>query len=157
MPSTWYGAAMNCLVARATSGTARARCEPSVLARGLSGRGNEPRGETMSSNDPIEPQLAAIPDRASVGLTRDDTHEPDTKIPPSRPSRSAASAPNVLVVLVEDVGFGPSSAFGGPCETPIAERLAERGLRYRRFHTTGLCATTRAALLGAESRRMEPR
>ncbi len=53
----------------------------------------------------------------------------------------------MLVVLLDDVGFGASSAFGGPCATPTAERLAERGLRYTRFHTTALCAPTRAALL----------
>jgi arylsulfatase len=53
----------------------------------------------------------------------------------------------VLVVLLDDVGFGASSAFGGPCATPTAERLARNGLKYNRFHTTALCAPTRAALL----------
>ena len=52
-------------------------------------------------------------------------------------------APNVLVILIDDVGFGASSAFGGPCQTPIAERLAGTGLRYNRFHTTALCSPTR--------------
>ena len=53
----------------------------------------------------------------------------------------------MLVVLLDDVGFGASSAFGGPCRTPTAERLAAGGLRYNRFHTTALCAPTRQALL----------
>ena len=53
----------------------------------------------------------------------------------------------MLVILLDDVGFGAASAFGGPCETPTAERLAERGLSYTRFHTTALCAPTRQALL----------
>ena len=52
-----------------------------------------------------------------------------------------------MVVLLDDVGFGASSVFGGPCETPVAERLADSGLQYNRFHTTVLCAPTRAALL----------
>src|SRR5213593_4512256 len=56
-------------------------------------------------------------------------------------------APNVLVILLDDVGFGASSAFGGPCQTPTAERLAANGLRYNRFHTTALCSPTRQALL----------
>ena len=56
-------------------------------------------------------------------------------------------APNVLVVLLDDVGFGASSAFGGPINTPNAERLAANGLKYNRFHTTALCSPTRAALL----------
>jgi arylsulfatase len=53
----------------------------------------------------------------------------------------------VLVVLLDDVGFGASSAFGGPCATPTAERLADNGLKYNRFHTTALCSPTRQALL----------
>jgi arylsulfatase A-like enzyme len=56
-------------------------------------------------------------------------------------------APNVVVVLLDDMGFGASSAFGGPCRMPTAERLAENGLRYSRFHTTALCSPTRSALL----------
>jgi len=50
-------------------------------------------------------------------------------------------------VLIDDVGFGASSVFGGPCETPNFERLANGGLRYNRFHTTALCAPSRAAML----------
>ena len=53
----------------------------------------------------------------------------------------------MLVILLDDVGFGASSAFGGPCQTPTAERLAAGGLRFNRFHTTALCAPTRQALL----------
>ena len=53
----------------------------------------------------------------------------------------------MLVILLDDIGFGASSAFGGPCHTPTAERLAARGLKYTRFHTTALCAPTRQALL----------
>lgn len=56
-------------------------------------------------------------------------------------------APNVLIVLLDDMGFGASSAFGGPCRMPTAERLAEEGLRYSRFHTTAICSPTRQALL----------
>ena len=65
-------------------------------------------------------------------------------LPPER-------APNVLIVLIDDVGFGASSAFGGPCATPTAERLAAGGLSYNRFHTTALCAPTRAALLSGRN------
>ena len=53
----------------------------------------------------------------------------------------------MLIVLIDDVGFGASSAFGGPCNTPIAERLAAGGLKLNRFHTTALCSPTRQALL----------
>ena len=56
-------------------------------------------------------------------------------------------APNVLLILTDDVGFGASSTFGGPIPTPTMDRLANNGLRYTQFHTTALCSPTRAALL----------
>ena len=58
-----------------------------------------------------------------------------------------AGAPNVLVVMLDDVGFGSFSTFGGPVPTPAFQRVADRGLTYNRFHTTALCSPTRAALL----------
>jgi len=76
-----------------------------------------------------------------------DAKDPDAVFPPIVPVRPPAGAPNVLVVLLDDVGFGASSAFGGLINTPTADRLAGAGLRYTRFHTTALCAPTRAALL----------
>jgi arylsulfatase A-like enzyme len=56
-------------------------------------------------------------------------------------------APNVLLVLIDDAGFGQPSTFGGPIDTPNFTRMAEGGLRYNRFHVTALCSPTRAALL----------
>ena len=91
--------------------------------------------------------MLPIPDRPAPGLTTYDAKDPDTAFPPIEPLLPPAGAPNVLVVLLDDVGFGASSAFGGPCRTPTAERLAAGGLRYNRFHTTALCAPTRQALL----------
>jgi arylsulfatase len=61
--------------------------------------------------------------------------------------RAPAGAPNVLLVLVDDAGFGNPSTFGGPVATPNLTRMAERGLKYNRFHVTALCSPTRAALL----------
>ena len=63
------------------------------------------------------------------------------------PNRAPAGTPNVVVVLWDDVGFGQFSAFGGLCETPTLDRLADQGLRYANFHTTALCTPTRGALL----------
>ena len=88
-----------------------------------------------------------IPDRRHEGLITYDAKDPDTSFPAIEPLRPPAGAPNVLVVLLDDVGFGASSAFGGPCATPTAERLAAGGLKYNRFHTTALCSPTRQALL----------
>ncbi|MCB1130782.1 MAG: arylsulfatase [Verrucomicrobiae bacterium] len=56
-------------------------------------------------------------------------------------------APNILLILTDDVGFGASSTFGGPIPTPNFDRVADSGLRFNRFHTTALCSPTRAALL----------
>jgi len=92
-----------------------------------------------------------IPDPQWVGVTTYDAKDPDTKFPPIEPVRPPADAPNVLIVLIDDVGFGASSAFGGPCNTPNFERLAAEGLKYTRFHTTALCSPSRAALLGGRN------
>ncbi len=95
----------------------------------------------------IQRDVLPIPDRKPVTLTTYTASDPDTKFPPIRQLRPPAGAPNVLVVLIDDAGFGASSAFGGPCQTPTAERLAKDGVKYTRFHTTALCSPTRAALL----------
>src|SRR5437868_9680177 len=60
-------------------------------------------------------------------------------------------APNVLLILTDDVGFGASSTFGGPIATPTFDRLAKDGLRYTQFHTCALCSPTRAALLSGRN------
>ena len=91
--------------------------------------------------------MLPIPDRAASGLTTYDAKDPETAYPPIEPLLPPAGAPNVLIILVDDVGFGASSAFGGPCRTPVADRLAAGGLRFNRFHTTALCAPTRQAML----------
>jgi len=72
------------------------------------------------------------------------------EVPPQswpEPPKAPANAPNVVVILIDDVGFGASSAFGGPIYTPNFERLANFGLRYNSFHMNALCSPTRAALL----------
>ena len=76
-----------------------------------------------------------------------DAKDPDSQFPPIPQLRPPAGAPNVLIVLLDDAGFGSSSAFGGPCATPHAEQLAAGGLKFTRFHTTALCSPTRQALL----------
>jgi len=99
------------------------------------------------SGKEIQREVLPIPDQRYQGLVTYDAKDPASSFPPISPVRPPAGAPNVLVVLLDDVGFGASSAFGGPCDTPTAERLAGNGLKYNRFHTTALCSPTRAALL----------
>jgi arylsulfatase A-like enzyme len=100
-----------------------------------------------NSSDRLQRQVLPIPDIQPIGLTTFDAKDPNTQYPPIVPLRPPTGAPNVLVILLDDVGFGASSAFGGPIQTPSAERLAKNGLKYNRFHTTALCSPTRAALL----------
>jgi arylsulfatase len=71
----------------------------------------------------------------------------DAKAPPRFQVKAPTGAPNVVIVLLDDIGFGQSSAFGGPCRMPNLDKLASEGLRYNNFHTTSLCSPTRTALL----------
>jgi hypothetical protein len=74
--------------------------------------------------------------------------------PPRFEIKAPANAPNVLIVLIDDMGFGQSSAFGGPIHMPTVEQLANEGLRYNEFHTTALCSPTRTALLSGRNHHM---
>jgi arylsulfatase A-like enzyme len=91
--------------------------------------------------------ILPIPDRPYAGEVLYDAKNPDSKFPPIEPLRPPAGAPNVLIVLIDDAGYGSSSAFGGPCSTPTFEKIAQDGLKYTRFHTTALCSPSRQALL----------
>jgi arylsulfatase A-like enzyme len=103
--------------------------------------------------DKSEPtrDVLPIPDRPYGGMLPLDAKDPEATFPPIEPLRPPDGAPNVLIVLIDDAGFGSSSAFGGPCQTPTAERLAADGLKFNRFHTTALCSPTRAALLSGRN------
>jgi arylsulfatase A-like enzyme len=101
----------------------------------------------MPEQPELKRDVLPIPDITPAGLTTYDAKDPDTTYPPINPIQPPEQAPNVLIVLIDDVGFGASSAFGGPINTPNAERLAAKGLKYNRFHTTALCSPTRQALL----------
>ena len=77
-------------------------------------------------------------------------HEMDARKvqPPVRfEVKAPDKAPNVVIVLIDDIGFGHSAAFGGPCQMPTVDKLASNGLKYNRFHTTALCSPTRVAIL----------
>jgi arylsulfatase A-like enzyme len=90
-----------------------------------------------------------IPEPTPAKVTELDAR--DAKAPPRFQVKAPAKAPNVLIVLIDDMGFGQSSAFGGPVQMPNCERMANGGLRYNQFHTTALCSPTRAALLSGRN------
>ena len=101
----------------------------------------------MNDQDNLQRTVLPIPDQPRKGLILYDAKDPENKYPPINQLRPPQSAPNVLIVLIDDAGFGSSTAFGGPCNTPTAEMLASEGLKFNRFHTTALCSPTRQALL----------
>jgi arylsulfatase A-like enzyme len=86
------------------------------------------------------------PFRGKIGRTTQDSVKDFPKM-----IEAPKGAPNILVILTDDVGFGASSTFGGPIPTPTMDRLAKNGLRYNNFHTTALCSPTRAALLSGRN------
>ena len=74
--------------------------------------------------------------------------------PPRVEIKAPKNAPNVLIILLDDMGFGVPSTFGGPARMPTLDRLANEGLRFNQFHTTALCAPTRTALLSGRNHHM---
>src|SRR4029453_14383902 len=100
--------------------------------------------ESSLLSDPLPPPDSRF--RGRIGNTYADS-EADVISLPAPP----AGAPNVLLVLLDDVGFGQTSTFGGPANTPTLQRLADEGLRYHRFHTTALCSPSRAAMLSGRN------
>lgn len=99
--------------------------------------------------DALDRTVLPIPEPAVPTIATLDVR--DAKAPPRFEVKAPAGAPNVLIVLIDDMGFGQSSAFGGPVRMPNAERIGNEGLRYNQFHTTALCSPTRAALLSGRN------
>jgi arylsulfatase A-like enzyme len=100
-------------------------------------------------NRPTDINRFVLPvhDPPHVGLTTYDAKDPDTSFPAIEEVTPPVGSPNVLIILLDDIGFGASSAFGGAIATTTAERLAAGGLKLTRFHTTALCSPTRQSLL----------
>ena len=88
-----------------------------------------------------------LPIREPIRPTYKELDARNVTPPPRFEVKAPKGAPNVVVILIDDMGFGVSEAFGGPVTTPTMDKLAENGLKYNRFHTTALCSPTRVALL----------
>ncbi len=120
-----------------------AACDtPSTPAPGTP---SNPGGTTASGDWPDRTHLP-IPAYQKVGKI-DRTVAGSDPIEWPKEVTAPEGAPNILLIMTDDVGFGATEVFGGPVPTPTYARLAENGLRYNRFHTTALCSPTRAALL----------
>lgn len=106
----------------------------------------------MAQSNSLDRSALPIPEPKPPVYTELDAR--DAKPPPRFEVKAPANSPNVLIVLIDDMGFGQSSAFGGPIHMPTVEELANDGLRYNEFHTTALCSPTRIALLTGRNHHM---
>jgi len=113
----------------------------------LPAAGERTYGLPMATEQTPTRAVLPMPDRVPTTGFKFDATDPGRGFPPIEPLRPPAGAPNVIIALIDDCGFGASTAFGGPIDTPTADRLAAAGLRYNRFHTTALCSPTRQAIL----------
>jgi arylsulfatase len=102
------------------------------------------------ARDPVStdgPDRTVLPIREPVVTPITELDARNAKAPSRFEVKAPQGAPNVVIVLIDDIGFGHSSAFGGPIRMPTLEKMAANGLKYNRFHTTALCSPTRTALL----------
>ena len=120
--------------------TALIACAPSAIAQQTTGEPGSPGATTTIDGKQLPP-----PDPAFGGVIKEKASEskpwwPPRVVPPK-------GAPNVLLIMTDDQGFGAPSTFGGVIPTPAMDRIANAGLRYTNFHSTSLCSPTRAALI----------
>lgn len=101
-------------------------------------------GSSLLAAEAIDRTILPVPQPDRPTYSETDARNVTT--PPRFVVEAPGEAPNVIVILLDDLGFGATETFGGPIPTPTLQRLAEGGLRYNHFHTTALCSPTRAAL-----------
>ncbi len=106
-------------------------------------------GKRPAPADGLDRTVLPIPEPKAAIITELDARK--GKAPPRFEIKAPANAPNVLIILIDDMGFGQASAFGGPIHMPTLEKVASDGLRFNQFHTTALCSPTRAALLSGRN------
>jgi len=111
----------------------------------LSGCAPSPERAQAPAGDSIDRTVLPVPEPEYPAITELDARKATP--PPRFEVKAPSNAPNVVIVLLDDFGFGQAATFGGPIEMPTLDRLAQNGLRYNAFHTTTLCSPTRTALL----------
>jgi arylsulfatase len=118
-----------------------------ILVLMLSCNQQQPKTESTATSAAGELDRAVLPVKEPVYPAITELDARNAKAPARFEVKAPEKAPNIVVVLIDDIGFGHSSAFGGPIHMPTLEKLAANGLKYNRFHTTALCSPTRTALL----------
>ena len=118
-----------------------------ALMFGCGPQGEQPTSSTTTSSSADGLDRTVLPIKEPARQTYKELDARNAKAPARWEVKAPQGAPNVVVVLIDDIGFGASSAFGGPINMPNLEKVAATGLKYNRFHTTALCSPTRVALL----------
>ena len=113
---------------------------PAVMAQQTTGTPGSPEATTTIDGRYLPNPPQPFKGEISPNAVASKPYWPARVVPPK-------GAPNILLIMTDDVGFGAPSTFGGVIPTPAMDRIAQMGLRYTRFHTTALCSPTRAALL----------
>ena len=108
---------------------------------------NKKSSATAATTTSDEMDRTSLPIKEPLRQTYKELDAANAKAPARFDVKAPKGAPNVVVVLIDDIGFGASQAFGGPINMPTLDKLAATGLKYNRFHTTALCSPTRMALL----------
>ena len=113
---------------------------PALVLAGALAR-QSPRVAQTPAKSGIDRTVLPVPEPPVTTITTLDAR--DAKAPPRFEVKAPKGAPNVVIVLLDDIGFGQSSAFGGPVKMATLDLLAAEGLRYNNFHTTALCSLVR--------------
>ncbi len=106
---------------------------------------SSPEPTTNSIPGKLDRAVLPIPDPVFPKITELDARA--AQAPPAFSVKAPEGAPNIVIVLIDDIGFGAADGFGGAIQTPTLNRLAADGLRFNQFHTTALCSPTRMAIL----------
>ena len=101
----------------------------------------------LQAAEVVDRSLLPPPPPAFAGTIGETWNDSTPDWAPALPLMAPKGAPNILLIVLDDVGFGHTSAYGGPVQTPNLMALAQDGLRYNNFHTTALCSPSRGALL----------
>jgi arylsulfatase A-like enzyme len=109
----------------------------------------QPPQQKIESTDAITSEIdrTVLPIKEPLRQTYKELDVRNATAPPRFEVKAPKGAPNIVLILIDDMGFGVSEAFGGPITTPTMDKLASNGLKFNRFHTTALCSPTRVALL----------
>jgi arylsulfatase A-like enzyme len=113
---------------------------------GLASSGTQAAVSADSAPIPSDGSMLPFPPIPSASIAAPTLQE-STMVRRAEPSHLPADAPNILIILLDDVGFGLADTYGGPIHTPTLSRIANAGISYNAFHTTSICSPTRAALL----------